>query len=153
MEIPILILDNNEDFLKILRIGMEDVLTIKATSDTNEFIQWAVDKPSICIIDYFLDMVTGVSVMKKINEMQPLGFYIFMSSMASVQDLKDIINEGHGCFFIEKNQSDFFTELKNKVERGKEILQKQMDAWNAEAERKKILDEKLQSTYKILAST
>ena len=149
MDIKISILDDNEDFLKILRLLVEDCFEIDiCTSDVNELIE-KITQPSVIIIDWFLKHgVTGLEVMKKVLDKNPLCHPIYVSDMANVDNLKKIINHGWGSFFIEKTDTDFAKQLNEKIIQARRLLIAKIGMANKEFQRNEQLRQQIEETLK-----
>lgn len=150
MEVTVSILDNEVNYLKLLEIVLSEHFTLTATHDTNKFFK-IVKQPGVLIIDWHLDYgITGLDVMRQVRKDNKLVHCIIISSEATVPVLTSIINEGWGCFFIEKNHSDFFTVLIEKIKRAKELLLQKIEIANAEKEKEKTILEMISKTLKVI---
>jgi DNA-binding NtrC family response regulator len=148
--IGVCILDDNEPLLKVVVEIISKHYEIRGTSNVNEFIGWCTERPTVAIADWHLTQVTGMHVIKKVLEINELCHPIFISSQASVPMLNEIIDTGFGSFFVEKDKTDWLDDLIKKIGRAKERLFKNMEASNKEMQRRKVLEEKMSETLKIL---
>lgn len=150
MNIQVAILDNDKVFLKLLETVLEDQFIVKATSDTNEFMK-LVKEPAVLIVDWFLDYgITGNKVVEKIRKENPICHVIFISSLASKEILLETINEGWGCYFIEKDKTDFTQVLIKKIQDAKTLLRAKISRSNEIEQREELLKEKINNTLKAL---
>ena len=150
MEISVSILDNDPMFLGLLKEVLDKHFKVNATSDTNELMSKIV-MPAIVVIDWYLDYgITGLDVMRKIRDKHPLCHFIFISTIASVDVLLSVINEGWGCYFLIKNKSNFFDELITNITNAKQLLNSKMTAASAQVNKNELLQDRIIKTLKVL---
>lgn len=150
MDINVFILDNNVNYLKLLKIVLEEKFTITATNDTNEFFK-IVKQPAVIIVDWHLDYgIVGLDVTRKILANNPLVHCIYISADANEEVYLSVINEGWGCFFLLKDKSDFFTGLVENINRAKVLLRKKMVIASSEMEKERLIKERISDTLKAM---
>jgi DNA-binding HxlR family transcriptional regulator len=83
--------------------------------------------------------------MRDVVEKHTLVHFIFISAVANVALLKEIINKGYGLFFLEKDEPEFYNELVRKIHMAKKLLTKKIDAVKHDDLITKQIDETLKS--------
>lgn len=148
MDIGVSILDNDLAFLTLTKLALEEDFKIEATHDNNEFIERAKE-PSVLVVDWFLDEgVRGIDVMRTIKKDRPLTQFIFVSSLASVGVLLEVVNEGWGAFFIEKDKTNFHDELVEKIRRSKSLLKTIIEAAKKKSIKEELIAKRIDETLK-----
>lgn len=153
MNVSVAILDNELNFLNILKLMLQEHFSLDATHDTNEFIR-NVKQPAVLVVDWHLDYgATGIDVMRKVRETNPLTVFIFISNVTTVDILLEVIKEGWlswGCYFLEKDKSNFIVELVDKIKIGRQILKDKLAQAKEEIIRTELLNEKISQTVKAI---
>lgn len=146
MQYPISILDNDPVFLKLLIEVLKDEFIVNGTTNTNEFVRM-IRQPAVLLIDWNLDYgIVGTAVMERVRKENPLTHVIYISNMASKEVLLSVINEGWGCYFIEKDKTDFFTDLIEKIKVAKALLREKLTKAHIQVEKDELLKEQLVKT-------
>ena len=153
MNINVAVLDNDGSFLQVTKEALEKHFSISTTHDTNYFID-NIKEPVIAVIDWYLDYgIVGIDVMRRVREHSPLCHFIFVSSLVSKEILMTVINEGWGCYFIEKAKSDFFDELIGRIKQAKIVLNQKLEAATIAVTNNQKLQKTLEETLKTLDSS
>jgi DNA-binding NarL/FixJ family response regulator len=150
MSIQKIILENDKIFLEIIKEGLEihGVPDVEGTHDTNEFLNMITKNPTVAILDFYLDNITAIEVVRRIANTHPLCSYIFMSSMVSVDMLIEISNLDCRFYFVRKDKTDFLEDLSNKIRKAENVMKAKIDAILEQSQRTEVIKEKASEILK-----
>ena len=132
INIDCFVLDDDPIWLKLIGKTFEQTATFKYNLYHNEhdFLEAVKSGINICVIDNFLGFSTGLEILRKTMNTNPLNYCIMMSSLITLEMVLQFQDEG-AKFSIDKSSKNFLQRLTGIVEKAIESTHERIEFFMA----------------------
>ncbi len=113
--IKMLVIDDDPGILEVLKIIFDmhkDELPIyEFYSNVKDFRKAITPDVHICIVDYRLPSLNGLSLIQEVHNTNPYCWFIMFSGQNNKTVIIDFMNEAYGSRYVEKGTLDFREKL------------------------------------------